>query len=88
METAKIIQLLPNLTTSERLQIAEAALLLIRKEQDLLTKEEQKQQLALAAITAIADYVPGGELNIFSAIDGEEFYEYLDDELTDKDTHA
>ncbi|MGB3654910.1 MAG: hypothetical protein WBA41_27400 [Rivularia sp. (in: cyanobacteria)] len=76
METTKIIQVLPNLTTSERLQIAEAALLLIRKEQDLLTKEEQKQQLALAAITAIADYAPEGKLNILTAIDGEEFYEY------------
>ncbi|MEA5593672.1 hypothetical protein [Rivularia sp. UHCC 0363] len=87
METTKIIQELPNLSTSERLQIAEAALLLIRKEQDSLTREEQKQQLALAATTAIADYAPEGELNIFNAIDGEEFYEYPDDELTNKDTH-
>lgn len=87
METTKIIQVLPHLTTSERLKIAEAALLLIRKEQHLLTKKEQKQQLELAAMTAIADYNPGGELDIFSSIDGEEFYEYSDDELTDKDTH-
>ncbi|MEO1427664.1 MAG: hypothetical protein AAFS12_02360 [Cyanobacteria bacterium J06632_19] len=87
METSQIIQVLPNLSTSERLQIAEAALLLIRKEQDLLTREEQKQQLELAAMTAIADYNPGGELDIFSSIDGEEFYEYPDDELTDKGTH-
>lgn len=87
MKTKKIIQVLPNLSISERLQIAEAALLLISKEQDSLTKEEQKQQLALAAMTAIADYVPQGKLNLFSAIDGEEFYEYSDDELTDKDTH-
>lgn len=87
METTKIIEVLPNLSTSERLQIAEAALLLIRKEQNSLTKEEQKQQLTLAAMTAIADYNPGGELDIFSSIDGEEFYEYLDDKLTNKDTH-
>ena len=87
METTKIIQVLPNLSSSERLQIAEAALLLIRKEQDSLTKEEQKQQLALAAMTAIADYNPGGELDIFSSIEGEEFYDYSDDELADKDTH-
>ena len=76
MKTTKIIQLLPNLSTSERLQIAEAALLLIRQEQNLLTREEQKQQLALAAMTAISDYAPKGELNIFSAIESEEFYEY------------
>ena len=75
METTKIIQLLPNLSINERLQIAEAALLLIPKEQDSLTKEEQKQQLVLAAITAIADYAPEGELNIFSSIDGEEFHQ-------------
>ena len=87
METTKIIQVLPKLSTSERLQIAEAALLLIRQEQHLLTKEEQKQQLALAAMTAIADYAPEGELNIFTAIDGEEFYEYSDDKLVEKDTH-
>ncbi len=87
METTKIIQELSNLSTSERLKIAEAALLLIRKEQDLLTREEQKQQLQLAAMTAIADYNPGGELNILTAIDGEEFYDYSDDELINKDTH-
>ncbi|MEM6400543.1 MAG: hypothetical protein AAF757_09935 [Cyanobacteria bacterium P01_D01_bin.116] len=87
METTKIIQSLPNLTTSERLKIAEAALLLIRKEQDSLTKEERKHQLALAAMTAIADYASEGELNIFTAIDGEAFYEYSDDELVEKDTH-
>lgn len=78
METTKIIEVLPKLSTSERLQIAEAALLLIRKEQHLLTLAEQKQQLALAAMTAIEDYAPGGELNIFTSIDREEFYEYLD----------
>ncbi len=87
METTKIIQELSNLSTSERLKIAEAALLLIRKEQDSLTTEEQNQQLALAATTAIADYAPGGELNILTAIDGEEFYDYSDDELINKDTH-
>lgn len=87
METKKIIQLLPNLSTSERLKIAEASLLLIRKEQDSPTKEEQKQQLALAAMTAISDYAPGGELNIFSSIYGEEFDEYSDYELTDNDTN-
>ncbi|AFY53720.1 hypothetical protein Riv7116_1147 [Rivularia sp. PCC 7116] len=87
METSQIIEVLPNLSISERLQIAEAALLLISKEQDSLTKEEQKHQLALAAMTAIADYAPEGELNIFTAIDGEEFYEYSDNELIEKHTH-
>ncbi len=87
METTKIIQALPKLSTSERLKIAEAALLLIRKEQHSLSIEEQKQQLALTAMIAIADYTPGGELDIFSSIDGEEFYEYPDDKLTNKDTH-
>ncbi|MBF2017908.1 MAG: hypothetical protein IGS23_22470 [Rivularia sp. T60_A2020_040] len=88
METTEIIQVLSNLSSNERLQVAEAALLLIRQEQHLLTREQQQQQLGLAAMTAIADYAPGGELNVFTAIDGEEFYEYSDDELTDKDTHA
>ncbi|MBN4005030.1 hypothetical protein [Nostoc sp. LPT] len=61
METKEILQALPNLSISDRLKIAESALQLV-----LQAKDEQKRQLALAAITAIVDYAPGSELDIFS----------------------
>jgi hypothetical protein len=54
MKTKEILQALPKLSVSDRLKIAEAALLLIRQEQQSITKEEQKHQLAIAAMTAIA----------------------------------
>ena len=53
METQEIIQSLPNLSINERLKIAEFALELVNQQREFLTKEKQKRQLALAAITAI-----------------------------------
>ncbi|WP_313941375.1 MULTISPECIES: hypothetical protein [Calothrix] len=81
METQQILQALANLNVSDRLKIAEAALKLVLQEQNSLTKDEQKRQLKLAAMTAIEDYAPDGELNIFSDLDGEDFYEYPDEDL-------
>ncbi|MBD2204354.1 hypothetical protein H6G33_33530 [Calothrix sp. FACHB-1219] len=81
METQQILQALANLNVSDRLKIAEAALKLVLQEQNSLTKDEQKRQLKLAAMTAITDYAPDGELNIFSDLDGEDFYEYPDEDL-------
>ncbi|WP_256871715.1 hypothetical protein [Nostoc sp. TCL26-01] len=46
---------------------------LVLQEKHSLTQDEQKQQLALAAITAIADYAPDGELNVFADLEGEDF---------------
>ncbi|WP_375473173.1 hypothetical protein [uncultured Nostoc sp.] len=46
---------------------------MVLQEKHSLTKDEQKCQLTLAAITAIADYAPGSELNIFSELEGEDF---------------
>ncbi|BAY61595.1 hypothetical protein NIES22_16620 [Calothrix brevissima NIES-22] len=81
METQQILQALANLNVSDRLKIAEVALKLVLQEQNSLTKDEQKRQLKLAAMTAIEDYARDGELNIFSDLDGEDFYEYPDEDL-------
>lgn len=78
METQAILQSLPNLSINERLQIAEFALQLVNQQREVLTKDQQKRQLALAAITAIEDYENDGELTVFSDLDGEDFYEYPD----------
>ncbi|GCL37929.1 MULTISPECIES: hypothetical protein [Sphaerospermopsis] len=80
METQAILQSLPNLSINERLQIAEFALHLVNQQQEFLTKEQQKRQLVLAAITAIEDYANDGELVVFSDLDGEDFYEYPDED--------
>jgi len=81
METKEILQALANLSVGDRLTIAEAALKLVLREQNSLTKDEQKRQLALAAITAITDYAPSSELNIFSDLDGQDFCHYADEDL-------
>jgi hypothetical protein len=84
METKEILQALPSLSVGDRLEIAESALQLVLQEKHSLTKDEQKRQLTLAAITAIGDYTPGSQLNIFSDLEGEDFYEYPDEDLIRK----
>jgi hypothetical protein len=76
METQEIIQALANLSVSDRLTIAEPALKLVLLEPNSLNKDEQKRQLTLAAMTSVADYAPDSELNVFSDLEGEDFYEY------------
>lgn len=74
METAAILQALPGLTIDERLAIAEAALRLVHEEQNL-TREQSRQQMAIAAMAAIEDYTPGNELIVFTVLDGEDFHD-------------
>jgi hypothetical protein len=90
METQEIIQALANLSVSvsDRLKIAEAALKLIFLEQNSLTKDEQKRQLTLAAMTSVADYAPDSELNVFSDLEGEDFYEYPDEDLHNSESYV
>ncbi|MBW4634618.1 MAG: hypothetical protein KME30_22725 [Iphinoe sp. HA4291-MV1] len=74
MEIKEILQILPKLTASERLVIAEAALKLNRQERTSLSIDQQKQQLA-AARTPITDF------------EGEDF-DYTDDDQDNLDTHV
>ncbi|MBD2566808.1 hypothetical protein [Anabaena lutea] len=80
METQEILQALPNLSISDRLKIAELALQLVTQQKDSLTQDEKKSQLALAAMTAIEDYANDSELIVFSDVDGEDFYDYPDED--------
>jgi len=78
METQELIRNLSNLSASDCLKIAEAALKIIHQEENSLTKDEQKRVLAAAAKTAIQDYAAGSSLIAFSEIAGEDFYDYPD----------
>ena len=53
---------------------------MVSQQRESLTKEQQKRQLALAAITAIEDCANDGELVVCSDLDGEDFYDYLDED--------
>ncbi|MEH2352948.1 hypothetical protein [Nostoc sp.] len=78
MQIKEILQALPSLSISDRLKIAESALQLVLQEKHSLSKDEQKRQLTLAAVTAIADYAPDSELDIFSDLEEEDFCDYPD----------
>jgi len=88
MQIKEILQALPSLSISDRLKIAELALQLVLQEKHSLTKDEQKRQLGLAAITAIVDYAPGSELNIFSDLEGEDFYDYPDEDIHNSEIYV
>jgi hypothetical protein len=57
----------------DRLTIAETALKLMRQDWQSLTPEQKEHQLNLSAQLAVLDYLPGGELTAFTALDREDF---------------
>lgn len=77
MTTMEIVEELKKLTTTERLAVIEAALNLIREDlqqvKEPLARRERKEQLVAAAEALLPDYTAGGELTIFTALDGEDF---------------
>jgi hypothetical protein len=78
MTQVEIFEELKKLTTIERLAVIETALHLIREDlqqvEQPIAMAEGKQQLAAAAEALLSDYVAGGELTIFTALDSEDFY--------------
>ena len=78
MTRTEILQQLKLLPPLERLDLIEAALRLTRddlRQAELpLAQSEKKKQLAVAAQALLPDYVPGGELTVFTALDGENFH--------------
>lgn len=88
MKAQEILELLPQLSISERLTIVEAALRLIQQDQERLTSDEQIRQLAAAALAAKLDYGTGSELLAFKSLDGEDFYEYSSVDFVPFDLHA
>ena len=73
-----ILEELESLTTVERLSVVEAALRLIREDlqrvEQPVARTEKKRHLAAAAEVLLPDYAVGGELTIFTTLDGEDFY--------------
>jgi bacterioferritin (cytochrome b1) len=74
MGTLEILQSLPQLTPTDQLKIAETALQLIQQDHQTLTRDQRRQQMAIAAMAAVEDYSVN-KLIAFTALDGEDFHE-------------
>jgi hypothetical protein len=79
MTQTEILVALRKLTTPERLIVLEAALQQIHEDlqqrEKPLAQIETKRQLAAAAEVLLPNYEAGGELTIFTALDGEDINE-------------
>ncbi|MGB8702658.1 MAG: hypothetical protein WCD18_24860 [Thermosynechococcaceae cyanobacterium] len=78
MSTQEILQALVDLPSADQLKIAETALQHLQQNRQSLTKDQRRQQMAIAAITAVDDYSTNHELITFTALDGEDFYNETD----------
>jgi hypothetical protein len=78
MDQLEIINAIKDLPAAARLAVAEATLQSLREElpPPLSTLEEKRGRLAEAARIALPYYLSDPELTIFTALDGEDFYEY------------
>ncbi len=78
MTQVNILEAFKNLTNAERLTIIETALHMIREDlqkvEQVRDQTEKERQLAEAAKALLPDYAPGGELTIFTVLDGEDFH--------------
>jgi hypothetical protein len=73
MSTQEILQALVDLPSADQLKIAETAFQYLQQNRQSLTKDQRRQQMAIAAIAAIDDYSTNHELTTFTALDGEDF---------------
>ena len=78
MTEREIMEQLKKLTTAERLTVVEETLRSIREELDKIEKPladtDLKRRLAAAAEALLPDYAPGGDLSVFTSLDGEDFH--------------
>jgi hypothetical protein len=76
MTQTEILEALGKLTAVERITVIQAALQQIhddlQQREQSPTQVDKKQQLAVAAETLLPDYMAGGELTIFTALDRED----------------
>jgi hypothetical protein len=76
MTQTEILEALGKLTAVERITVIQAALQQIhddlQQREQSLTQVDKKQQLAVAAETLLPDYMAGGELTVFTALDSED----------------
>ena len=77
MTQIEILEELQNLTSAERLTVAEAALNLVRNDLERtgqpLSRTQTSQQMADAAKALLSYYQTDPELTAFSALDDEDF---------------
>lgn len=77
MTQIEILEELKNLTSAERLAVAEAALTLVRKDLQRtgqpLSRTQTSQQMAEAAKALLRDYQTDTELTAFAVLDSEDF---------------
>jgi hypothetical protein len=80
MDSSQILEEIKRLPPGERLTLIEATLHTLRAELPLasakLTRAERRRRLADGARALLADYRTDKELTVFSALDGEDIYEY------------
>lgn len=78
MTRKEILEQLKNLPTVERLSVIEEALRLVHADlQQSATPSlpsDKIRRLTVAAETLLSDYSAGGDLMVFTALDGEEFH--------------
>ena len=75
MQTLEILNASPSLTIDDHLKVILSVLTLNQEQRSHLTLEQNRQYIALAALSAIGDYEPGSELLAFEKLDGEDFQE-------------
>jgi hypothetical protein len=73
MGTTEILESLPQLNSIDQFKIAETALKLVQLNRQTLTREQRRQQMEIAAITAIDDYAQDSDLIAFTMVDEEYF---------------
>ncbi|MEE3719277.1 hypothetical protein V2H45_21265 [Tumidithrix elongata RA019] len=74
--TIDILQAIPKLPQEDCFRIAETLLQTLQAQTAIPTREQINQQLQIAALLAVEDYINDPELTAFTALDGEDFYEY------------
>lgn len=77
MVRTELLEGLRQLSPAERLAVLEMTLRLVQEDLQQTkqpTQAKRKRQLTAAAKALLPDYAPGGELTVFTALDGEDFY--------------
>jgi len=79
MTQLEIIEEINKLTSIEQLEVIKTVLQTVQTESEqtknLLKREVLRQQLEVSAQLMLNDYLNDEELTIFTALDGEDFYE-------------
>lgn len=86
MTVEQILETLPHLSFDDRNKVIDKLAEIIQAE-SISTKEQRSQKLAVEAIRAYEEYQNDPELTIFTCLDGEDFYEYSDEDFEQLDQH-